>query len=257
MTIQTIAKMTHKERIGRWDEKRADVLKFTRCLGWINIEAASVLLDVTRPAATRTLKGLAADGLLHLHELSGMPKRIWFSISETGMDEAFFLENLPLPSTVHAGRWKIAPQNYQHEQDVLIFAVRAHKVGAEIRLAVPENGSGRALSGKYPDLLVEIGGQVFGIEIEREVKSRRRYREIIASHWLAIERQQYGRVFYLAPDQPTRDRLVRVVKSTFEGVRVGGRERALTAEERKRFGFATYQQGFQYLYSISGKENEK
>ena len=254
MTIQQIAKMTHEERISRRDEKRAEVLKATRRIGWINTEAASELLGVTRPAASRTLKGLTADALLCLHQLPGLPKRIWYSITETGMDEALFLENLPLTSTIQAGRWKIAPQNYLHEQDVLIFSVKARKVGAEIRLAETEDGRGRALSGKYPDLLVTASGQTFGIEIEREVKSRRRYKEIIASHWRAMERQKYHKVLYLSPDTATRDRLKRIMNSVFEGVRIGGRDRPLTEQEQIRFGFATIDQGVNFIKKIMERE---
>lgn len=258
MTIQEIAKMSHGERIQRRDEKRTEILKFVRRMGWINTEGAAELLDVTRPAATRTLKGLAAAGFLYCHEQSGMPKRVWYSCSETGMAEAHFLEDLPLPSSLQGGRWKIAPQNYAHEQDVLIFAIRAMKVGADARLfelSVSGGSKIRAISAKYPDLLIDIGGQTYGIEVEREVKSQRRYRDIIASHWLAIERQQYDSVLYLSPDQATRDRLGKVVKSTFDHVRIGGRERALTDQERQWFRFGTYVQGINFIAKIGEKNN--
>lgn len=255
MVIQKISKMTHEERIQRSNEKRAEVLKIARRMGWVNIDGAAELLDVTRPAAARTLKGMALDGLLCLHELPGMPKRIWFSISDVGMDEASFLEDLPLSSTIQAGRWKIAPQNYQHEQDVLITGIKVKKAGAEIRLATPEGRTGRAMSEKFPDLLIDTGTQVFGIEVEREVKSRRRYRILVANHWLAIERGYYDKVMYLSPDLPTRDRLARIVKSVFEAVRIGGQERALTDRERQCFGFATYEQGINYINKIRRTEN--
>ncbi len=259
MTTQIISKMSHQERIQRRDEKRAEVLKIARRMGWINVEAASELLDVTRPAAARTLKWLDTAGMLCLHEQSGMPKRIWYSISATGIAEAYFLENLPLPSgTLQAGRWKIAPQNYQHEQEVLVFAIKALKAGADVQLfeqSAPGGSKTRAISSKYPDLRVEIDGQVFGIEIEREVKSQRRYRGIVASHWQAIERQQYDGVLYLSPGYSTRDRLGRIVKSVFNRVRIGGRERALTDQERQRFLFGTYSQGISFINNIGEKDN--
>lgn len=258
MTIEKIAKMSHDERIRRRDEKRAEILKVIRRMGWINTEGAAELLDVTRPAATRTLKWLTAAGLLYSHEISGMPKRVWYSCSETGMAEAHYLDDLPLPSNIQAGRWKIAPQNYAHEQDVLLFAIRALKVGADVRL-YEQSAQGRSkirmISAKYTDMLIEIGGQTYGVEIEREVKSQRRYRDIIASHWLAIERQQYGLVLYLSPDQTTRDRLGRVLKSVFDSVRIGGRERVLTDQERQWFRFGTYAQGINYITKIGEKNN--
>jgi len=226
-------------------------------MGWINTAAAAVLLDVTRPAAVRTLKGLTADGFLYSHELHGMPKRLWYSISETGMEEAFFLEDMPLSASIQTGRWKIAPQNYQHEQDVLIFAIQAQKAGADIRLPEPQGNNGRAKAGKYPDLLVEINEHVFGIEIEREAKSQRRYKDIIASHWLAMEREQYDGVLYLTPDQATRDRVGRVVKSVFDRVRIGGRERALSEPERQKFLFGKYVQGITFIKKYGGKNDDK
>jgi len=248
--ISTIAKMSQAERMQRYDKKRAEVLKIALKFGWINVAAASELLGVTRPAAARTVKSLASDGLLFEHELAGMPRRIWYSISEAGVAEAYFLDDLDLPSNLQPGRWKIAVQNYQHEQDVLLIAIKSQKSGAEVCLAEFDQNDkkrGRSFSSKYPDFLIEISRKIYGIEIEREVKSQRRYKEIVASHWRAIERGHYDCILYLTPDQPTCDRLTRIVKSVFESVRLGGRERALTQPERQRFGFATYCQGVAYF----------
>lgn len=259
MSIDAIAKMSHRERVLRRDEKRAEVLKVARCMGWINVAAAVTLLDVTRPAAARTLKGLVADGFLYAHELSGMPRRVWYSLTETGMAESCFLEGDPLPENIRAGRWKIAPQNYPHEQDVLILAVSALKVGADAYLfeQVFSGGNvGRSMSAKYPDLLIGAGGKTYGIEIEREAKSQRRYKDIIASHWLALERHQYDGVLYLSPDQAIRDRVGKVVQSVYERVRIGGRERALNSSEQKRFTFGTYDQGINFIRRINEKEKK-
>lgn len=241
--LEEISRMSHRQRVERRDEKRTQVLSVLRSIGWINVEAACELLGVSRPAATRTIKGLEADGFLCSHALPGVPKRIWYSITERGMAEAYFVEGLPLPERIPSGRWKISLLNYQHEQDVLVFAIQVQKAGARVRLSeqsVPGQ-KGRAISAKYPDLLVDAGNETFGVEMEREVKSQRRYREIIAAHWHAMERGEYQVVLYLTPKQATRDRLARVVKSVYESVRLGGRVRALTEEERQRIRFGTYQ----------------
>lgn len=249
-SIKKISSMSHQERLERRDVKRVEVLKIARLMGWINVLAATQRLDVTRPAATRTLKGLVDDGLLYAHIIPGLPKRVWYSITERGMAEAYYVEGLPLPHKISSGRWKISPQNYVHEQDVLIFSIQAQKAGASVRLyeqPSPGGKKARAIADKFPDLLVEISSKTYGIEIEREVKSQRRYRDIVASHWLAIERGQYDSVLYLTPDQAIRDRLARMVKSVFESVRLGGRVRALTEAERQRFQFGTYNSGIIFI----------
>lgn len=249
--IEKISGMSHHQRQERRNEKRAEVLKITRRIGWINVEAASELLGVTRPAATRTLKGLVTNGMLYAHILPGMPKRTWYSVTETGLAEAYYVEDLPLPSKLPSGRWKISPHNYQHEQDVLLFAIQAQKAGASVRLYEQPSPGGkktRAIADKFPDLLVEISSKTYGIELEREVKSQRRYRGIVASHWLAMERGQYDTVLYLSPNQAIRDRLARVVKSVFDAVRLGGCLRELTESERRHYMFGTYLSGINFIH---------
>ena len=251
VSLATIARMTHTQRSQRQAEKRAKILDLARRFGWLDAQAGAELLQITRTAAGRTLASLVSEGLLYAHEVPGPPRRVWYSITETGMAEAYYLSNLQLPAVLPVGRWKIAVQNYQHEQTILLFAVRAEAGGASARL--PKAGASKAAQ-KEPDLLIDSGGKTYAIEIEREVKSQRRYREIVASHWLAMERGKYDAVMYLTSTKALRDRLGRVVRSTYSSIKLGGRERALTPDEQKRIKFGIYEDAIGFFAQNNKKE---
>lgn len=238
--VSSIKNMSYAERRTRKKEKQEQILLFAKKFGWIDSRASALLLDSTRSAAGSALRKMEQEGLMLKHELPGPPKRAWYSISEKGMAEAFIILNEQMPATLPLGRQTISDYSYLHEQDVNLIAVQLEQLGLEPYLPKTESG-GRGKGVKYPDLLVNVKDKVIALEIERTPKTQRRYKDILASHWLATEKKIYNEVLYLCPDADTKKRVQALVRSVQSGkVKCGGAERELTEQEKNRVKIGTY-----------------
>jgi hypothetical protein len=156
------------------------------------------------------------------------------------MAEAFIICGEQIPATLPLGRQTISDYSYLHEQDVNLIAVQLEQLGLEPYLPKTESG-GRGKGVKYPDLLVKVGGRVIALEIERTPKTQRRYKDILASHWLATEKNIYNEILYLCPDVDIKKRVQALVRSVQSGkVKCGGAERELSDAEKNRVKIGTY-----------------
>jgi DNA-binding MarR family transcriptional regulator len=238
--VSSIKNMSYAERRDRKKEKQEQILLFCKKMGWIDSRAAALLLNSTRSAAGAALRKMEKEGLVIKHELPGPPKRAWYSISERGMAEAFIICGEQIPATLPLGRQTISDYSYLHEQDVNLIAVQLEQLGLEPYLPKTESG-GRGKGVKYPDLLVKVGGRVIALEIERTPKTQRRYKDILASHWLATEKNIYNEILYLCPDVDIKKRVQALVRSVQSGkVKCGGAERELSDAEKNRVKIGTY-----------------
>jgi hypothetical protein len=238
--VSSIKNMSYAERRTRKREKQEQILLFTKKMGWIDSRAGALLLGSTRSAAGAALRKMEREGLMTKHELPGPPKRAWYSISERGMAEAYIILNEQIPATLPLGRQTISDYSYLHEQDVNIIAVELEQLGLEPYLPKTESG-GRGKGVKYPDLLVKIGEKTIALEVERTPKTQRRYKDILASHWLATEKNLYNEILYLCPNSEIKKRVQALVRSVQSGkFKCGGVERNLTQDEINRVKIGTY-----------------
>lgn len=238
-------KMSHQERMQRQAEKRASVLDVCRRMGWIDVVTTGQLLEITTDSARTTLKGMARDGLMLEQTVVGVAPRpiSWYRPTSRGMAEAYFLAGEDLPDPLPEGRGRIAPQNYRHEQDILTIAITAERAGAQFIMFQPPVNKDKkpvAISQKYPDGLLKVGPTMYALEIERQPKSQRRYKEIIAAHLLAMERCLYKRVIYLSPDNYVKNRVKKMIYS-IKTIHFGGRDYNLSESDSARFIFGIYE----------------
>ena len=205
---------------------------------------ASVLqqqLQHRSPQAThQLLKRMIAKGLISSADiqLPAQRKVRLFGITEVGLAYAFDLDE-EVTTTRYFEPSKVSPSTLQHELDIQLAHVNASIVGwSDWR-----NGSvmGKRITNmKIPDAIATSPkGHRICIEIEREIKSARRYRDIIASHLSARKRGQWEHILYLSPDLDFAKRLKRKINSLgyllWNGCRV-----SLTEEHLKYFTFASY-----------------
>jgi hypothetical protein len=134
-----------------------------------------------------------------------------------------------------------------HEQDVNLIAIQIEQLGLEVYLPKTESG-GRGKGVKYPDLLVNINNKVVALEIERTPKTQRRYKDILASHWLGVEKKLYHEVLYLCPDIDVKKRVQALVRSVQGGkLQCGGVQRQLSESEINIVKIGTYQAGVNHI----------
>ncbi|SME95128.1 MobC family replication-relaxation protein [Pseudobacteriovorax antillogorgiicola] len=92
-------------------------------------------------------------------------------------------------------------------------------------------------SKKQPDaIMVTEGGQRIAIEMERTLKSRKRYSEILVSHLIARKQGLWDEILYIAPDQNLAHRLKRYFLNIGSATHQGRRFQ-VTADHLSYFGF--------------------
>ena len=105
---------------------------------------------------------------------------------------------------------KINPAMMAHALDLQRLQLRAERIGWIWQQAIGEYSRSEA---KYPDALaVRPDGQKVAIEVERNVKSTKRYSEILVAHVAARRQGNWEWIYYLAPDDRIRNRVERAFK---------------------------------------------
>lgn len=225
-----IPKMTYEERQARAQAKRGAILGFLASGEvYTSVVVAAQVMVASPSAAERTLIGLVRDGALkceshmvssrktHIygitpHGLALMDRfdRPYFQLGRT--NSAYILHHLETQrarlAAEEAGWMDWTPGKLLHSQDLK----------------------------KIPDAIATspVGVRV-AIEIERHIKTPKRYEEIISAHLQSISKKLWREVHYLTPEG-----LATRVEKAFENVKsvpVNGDRIQLEQAHRDRFRF--------------------
>lgn len=201
------------------------------------------LLQHNSPQAThQLLKRMTKSGLLSSADiqLAAGQKVKLYGITELGLSYAFELDE-EVTSSTYFEPSKISPSTLQHELDIQVLNVAAKAAGWT--KWVNGRSLGKRLRGmKIPDAIVtapNIGGSIYCCEAEREIKSSRRYRHIIASHLASRKAGHWEHIVYLCPTKDLALRLKRKIASLEYLLWNGGRV-TLTDAHLKHFSFDSY-----------------
>lgn len=188
--------MTRQERQQRADEKRLALLDFLASGEvWTSAEIAGDIWGLAKTGAFQTLQGMVRDGLLKTesHLIVGR-KTSLYGITPHGL----LLTDLPLDRPIfELGRTSAT-------------AVRHHIDGQRVRLALERQGWSAWQAGKLlynqgmlavPDAIVtDPQGRPVAVEIERNIKTLKRYKQLFSAHIRQISGKRYHRVLYVTPD---------------------------------------------------------
>lgn len=95
---------------------------------------------------------------------------------------------------------------------------------------------------KIPDAIaISVTGDTYAFEIEREIKSIRRYRDILLSHLVTRKSQGWTQIIYLCPTLQHSQSLEKKIRS-IRTVSYQGRMITLTNEHFEFFEFYSYEQ---------------
>jgi hypothetical protein len=214
--------LTKTERDARRNGKRSRLLRFLRQELWSTAEILGSVMEIrARQAIHRSLAGFEADGLIRRHgiEQLGGQLTLW-GITAHGQGMAFDPEN-EQPVSAYFEPSKVSPSHVAHA-----LALQRLRIAAEAEGWSEWTNGDRlgplAGGAKRPDALAKMpSGQRVAIEIERHIKTKKRYEAILASCLQAIRRGEFAAVVWVCPTPDLARRLSAIVLG-IQAVPIGG-----------------------------------
>lgn len=204
---------TPQERAQRSEEKRRQVLRFLRQEIWSSQDIlGSVMGLASRTAAHKNLHRMEAEGLLRRHQVQGLgggSVTLW-GITPHGQGLAFEL-GTEEPLSAYFEPQRVAEQTIRHGLDLQRVRVRLEQA----QWTGWQNGdrlTALLKGGKRPDAMVTSpSGERWAIEIERTIKTTKRYEQVLASYLQAIKAGEVDYVVWLCPSAALAARLQAIV----------------------------------------------
>ncbi len=229
--MNQLPKMTYTERQARSDAKRLLILRFLSSgETYTGLRIAAQLMACSATSAERTLAGLVRSGALktEIHFVQSRKLKL-YGISPYGLALAGEFDN----PAFELGR--INSQYILHHLQTQQARINAEAAGwIDWKPGKLLHGMGLK---KVPDaLVVSPAGRRVAIELELNIKTQKRYSEIISAHLQAITKKLWDEVHYL-----TSLELVLPLQKVFQKIEiipVLGERHKLEEKHRARFIFA-------------------
>lgn len=219
-----------KERQDRSTNSRLLVLKFLRDETWSNLSNLQSVVAMSESATFKILQKLERDRMLVRHKISELRLTLW-GISAQGLafawedDESMEVRPYFEPS-------KISVATTHHYLDVQRARLASQRLcwsnwipGHQLPLKIK----------KRPDAVVtNLHGHVVAIEVERSIKTLKRYESIFAIYLQMIKKGDYQLVHYVCPDPDFAPRLKRMFQ-LIKTVPVAGERVPITDRHLARF----------------------
>jgi len=218
------------ERKERQAGKRQAVMDFMLAETWTGFEVAQRLLGLSAPATLRTLAAMERDGLLRRHRIPELRLSVWGITHEGAVMTAYEQPEARLWQVFEPG--KVKPLAVVHRLATHEARLRAQDAGWSCW--VPSH----LLPTKQniqPDGVVNDGsGRKIAVEVERTVKTRKRYAAIFSAYLRLIKEGQVDLVHYVCPKPEMAPRLARMF-SEIKALPVLGERVPFTERHRARF----------------------
>lgn len=194
-------------------QKRAQVLRFLRQEIWSSQDILGGVMGVeSRTAAHKNLTRMEDEGLLRRHRVEGLgggSMTLW-GITSHGQALAFDpATESPVASYFEPNR--VAEITIRHALDLQWLRMQGERAGWKDWIngdRLPELLKG----GKRPDAMATSpAGLKTAIEIERTIKTSKRYEQILASYLMSLKSEQVHQVIWLSPTDDLALRLRAIV----------------------------------------------
>lgn len=187
-------KMTYPQQQARAAVKRKLTLDFLASgEQFFNAEIASILLSTSRSSGLRTLASMVKDGELKTEEhfIKGR-KTVLYGITTHGLAMADVFNQNPFELGKN-------PSYLTHHFQTQLARLKAEDQGwTDWKPGKTLHDQGLK---KIPDALATSpAGKRVAIEIERNIKTPKRYAEIIGAHLLGCSNKTWDEIHYLTPD---------------------------------------------------------
>ena len=225
------------ERKAKAEAKRHTLLHFLRNETWSTTEVLTQLVGIdNRQAIHKTLTRMQDEELVKKHELPiggrVRPVVVW-GITPNGIAAAFD-DNEPYEERPYFSPSRLALSRVPHQIDLQRARLSAESAGWQNWQRGERLGFNPPIR---PDALVTSpDGELFAIEVERTIKTKKRYQQVIKGHLSQIQEQHWSRVLYLMP--PDFPRRLKRVFDSIEHIVIADRQyMTLEDKHRKRFLF--------------------
>jgi len=220
---------SYHERKQRSELKQRTLLKLLRDETWSNAPMMAQWLKISLSAAYKTLSKLEQQLLIKSYYVVDLKYKIW-GITPDGLmmswqeDEEMQIRPYFQPS-------KIKPVMMQHHLDLQQARFNAEKATWQnwhLGSLLPKQ------IGKRPDAIVMDKNQyTIAVELERTVKTKKRYEAIFSYYLQAITQGQYNSVHYVCPNPKFAARLKRLF-NLIETVPVAGERVKIQDKHREK-----------------------
>lgn len=226
---------SYRERMDRAQEKKTLILQFLREETWTHSSIIQALLQVDYLAAHRTLQQLQRDGFVRAEQfqLIGGKLTLW-GITPHGL--AIAADNEMQNYRAYLERSKVSLTTIYHTLDIQLAEIKAWQAGWT------EWINAKYLKGTFdnrPDAVARNPqGQKFSIEVERTIKTKKRYEQIMSHYLQAIKKGDYDSVLYLAPKE-----MVQALENLFRQITevpVNGTRIAVNKDHHLKFNFHSF-----------------
>lgn len=233
-------RLDYAQRTARNEEKMRLVLRFLREETWTHIDVIQKLLGIkTRSPVHTFLRKLEAQNLIKSDFLAvayGRDIQLW-GITSNGLAHSFDEDEQYQERPTFSVK-KVTQSTMQHKLDLQYVRVLCEQKGFlnwrdGSRLGLRKSGF------KVPDALIDMNNQTVAIEVERTIKTAKRYADIIASHLRASRDGHWSKVIYLCPSEQVKKQLMKVFFSVKE-LKFEGQVFQLTDAHYQKFSFYTY-----------------
>lgn len=222
-------------------EARDIILRFLFQEPWSHIDTLAELLDsLGRDEVRDVLNELSEAKLIRCAEVSFLgdsANEIW-GISQHGIK---FVQEMTgcSDSRPAFNKRSVNPSSLLHQIDIQRLRIKAERNGWKNWMK--SRPSGAVKKGEvFPDATaVRPDGVRVAIEMERTIKSKKRYPDILKSHLHSRRLGHWDEIYYFCPDVQLKRRLERTF-SQIQEVRYFGKSVKITDEHRKPFRFYVY-----------------
>lgn len=235
-------KVKQSERI---EEKQNIVLGFLANEMFSTSEILGQLLGLSRTATFKTLKSMEKQDLVRLHhieyELAQRGKQTIWGLTPKGALLATDLDNFQI-DFYEAGR--IATSTMAHSLAIQRVKVAGHTKGwtdwISSRKLKQIAAKDKAKWKQIPDALgTSLDGKVIAFEVEKTVKTPKRYQAILGNYAKMFLDKTVDQVFYICPENIVK-RLERLF-SNIETLIVDGKSYPVHENVLKRIQFLSYE----------------
>ena len=219
----------YKERMKRSQNNQERLLTLLRDETWTSAPMASNWLGLSLSATYKLLTRLENKNLVKEFYVEDLKYKIW-GISQNGLLMSW-KENEVMQIRPYFQPSKIKPVMMQHHLDLQLARFNAEKSGWgnwHLGSLLPKQ------IGKRPDAIATSSdGQTIAVELERSVKTKKRYEVIFSLYLQAIKRGEYQSIHYVCPNAEFATRLRRLF-NMIETVTVAGNRVVLKDKHREK-----------------------
>ena len=212
------------------ERNKSLVLRFLFDETWSSAEIMSLILKRSTSGTYKIINNLEKKGLLKRHQVLELNLAIW-GITQVGLLEAWECGS-PVVSRTAFEPSKVSPFFIHHHLD--LQKARLNAVARNWQEWKPDKLLPKGLKKRPDAVAINLRGQTIAIELERTIKTLKRYEVIWAVFLMDIKNGLYDCIHYVVPDEKMKRSLERIF-TLIETVPVNNQRIKIEDKHRRRF----------------------